>query len=100
MRLMALSALLLVALMATPSRADLEDDIVKLVGENATSYIHPVTNSLGVGMNSGWYNSSKSFSFFKLPVGIQVYFGLPITVVNDDLRKYDFKGSLNLDNIP
>lgn len=81
------------------ANAELKDDITKLVGDNATNYIHPLTNSLGIGMNSGWYNSSKSYSLFKVPVGLQVYFGEPMSVVNDNLRTYTFKGDIGIDNM-
>ena len=80
-------------------RADLKDDIVKLVGDNATSYVHPLTNALGAAMNAGWVNSSKSYSFLKLPFGVQLYFGIPVTMANDDLRTYDFYGTVQTANL-
>ncbi|OGJ89459.1 MAG: hypothetical protein A2487_12740 [Candidatus Raymondbacteria bacterium RifOxyC12_full_50_8] len=85
---------------ASSVKADLQEDITKLVGDNATSYIHPITNSLGVGMNSGWYNSSKSYKLFGLPIGLQANFGMGVSMTNDDLRKYDFEGEINVDGVP
>ena len=86
-------------LTAGSAYADLQDDIMTLVGDNATSYIHPLTNSLGVAMNSGWYNSSKSYKFLMLPFGVQLNVGLPLAMINDDLRTYDFNGEIQTANL-
>jgi len=90
---------LIAFLLLGTSYADLKDDIVKLVGDNATSYIHPLTNSMGVAMNSGWYNSSKSYKFMTAPIGLQVYVGVPISMINDDLRTYNFDGKVQTANL-
>jgi len=78
--------------------ADMGDDIQKLVGDNAVKYVHPLTNGIGVAMNSGWYNSSKSYSFLKLPAGIQIYFGEGISIVDEKLKTFPFNGSVQIDN--
>jgi hypothetical protein len=84
----------LVLMFAFAAQAGFKDDITKLVGDNATSYVHPITNGVGVGMNSGWYNSSKSYSFFKVPVGLQVYYGSSFATVDAGLKKYNFHGAI------
>lgn len=92
-------SLLVVVLLSVSAFAGLEEDITKMVGDNATSYIHPLTNAIGIGMNSAWYNSSKSYSFLKIPFGLQIYAGWPITSVSDNLKTYTFKGSVAVDNV-
>ncbi|MBL8025478.1 MAG: hypothetical protein JNL74_03660 [Fibrobacteres bacterium] len=91
--------LVLSALLSTSIFADLADDMQKLVGDNAKNYIHPLTNSIGVSMNSGWYNSSKSYSFMKVPVGVQIYFGAGFSMVDDKLKTYDFNGAVATSNL-
>ncbi|MFH0921770.1 MAG: DUF6588 family protein [Fibrobacterota bacterium] len=96
-KLFVLAALALVALVPV-AQADMAADIQKLVGDNAINYIHPLTNSIGVTMNSGWYNSSKSYTLFKMPAGLQIYFGEGISVVDAGLKTYQFAGSVQIDN--
>jgi hypothetical protein len=61
----------------------------------AQGYISPFVTWMGTGMNSGWYNSSKSLEMFGLPVGISVaQLGFPMIKVNDDMREFAFSGSL------
>lgn len=91
--------IVITALLSTTLFAGLAEDMQKLVGDNATSYVHPLTNSIGVSMNSGWYNSSKSYSFLKVPVGVQIYFGGGFSMVDDNLKTYDFKGAVATSNL-
>jgi opacity protein-like surface antigen len=92
--------LALILLVIVPAAfADMGEDIQKLVGDNAVKYVHPLTNGIGVAMNSGWYNSSKSYSFLKLPAGLQIYFGEGISIVDDKLKTYTFKGAVASSNL-
>lgn len=98
-KLFILFALCLLAL-APAVQADMAGDIQKLVGDNATSYVHPITNGIGLSMNSGWYNSSKSYTFFKMPAGLQLnFFSLGASVVPTDLKSYTFKGAVASANL-
>lgn len=68
------------------------------LGVNAAQgWMGPFVTVFGTGMNAGWYNSSKSYSFLKLPVGFSVgAVNLPIVVIDDDMRTFDFSGDLPL----
>ncbi len=58
-------------------------------------YFGPAITFFGTGMNSGWYNSSKPYSFIGLPVGISVAtVSVPFVVMSDNMRYFDFAGKL------
>jgi len=76
---------------ATPSI----QESVQSMGEGAVKgYMQPFVTGLGVGMNSQWFYSSKAQSFLGLPIGISVYLGYPVTLVNKDMKTFTFSGSL------
>ncbi len=87
----------LIAALAIPSIA--ADDFGTVLGnigkDAAKDYMAPGVTWFGAGMNAGWYNSSKSLSMFKLPVGISVLsINEPFVVIDEDMRNFDFNGKI------
>jgi hypothetical protein len=71
-------------------------DVMMQIGQDAAKgYMGPGVTWFGAGMNSGWYNSSKSLSMFKLPVGISLAtINFPFVVIDENMRTFDFSGKL------
>jgi hypothetical protein len=66
------------------------------IGKDAVEgYMGPGVTWFGTSMNSGWYNSSKSLSFFKLPIGISVVsLGFPFVNITEEMQTFDFDGDI------
>ena len=90
------TALLLALNFSVLAQDDNIADAMLEIGEDAAKgWFGPAVTLFGVGMNSGWYNSSKSLSMFKMPVGISVAsVNIALMGVDDNLRFFDFEGSL------
>jgi len=71
----------------------LEENLQKFDGNNAKGYLQPLANTLGTGLNSGFYNSAEVLTPFmpNLKVGF-VYIGIP----SSD-KKFVAKGLPRLD---
>ncbi|MFH1759509.1 MAG: DUF6588 family protein, partial [bacterium] len=71
-------------------------ETMQKIGEDAIQgYFGPFVTLMGTGMNSGWYNSSKSYKLFGLPVGLSVAtITIPLVSIDDDFRYFDFSGEL------
>jgi hypothetical protein len=71
------------------------DALSKIGQDAAKGFVGPFVTLIGTGMNSGWYNSSKSLSMFKLPVGISVAsISAPFINIDDKMRTFKFEGTL------
>ncbi len=81
--------------LSAAAESSLQEDLQKLAEDNAESYIAPVVNILGTGMNTGWVNSSKSYEFMKLPFGLSVVFGFPVINIPEADWTYDFYGEVD-----
>ena len=70
--------------------------IIQEVGTDAVKgYLTPFSTVFGTGMNSGWYNTSKPYSMFGLPVGFSIAaVSLPVTFLSDDMKTFDLKGNI------
>lgn len=88
---------LLVAGMAVSTQAATPEFMKAMqeIGEDAIQgYFEPFATGIGVGMNSQWAYSSKTASFLGLPVGVSLYIGYPLIMVDDKMKTFTFEGSI------
>ena len=90
--------IILVALFTTVSvpnagAVDFEEQLKKLVGENAEGYIGPFATAFGTAMNSGLYHTGKVHGLLGFDVGIKMSL---VTVSDEDLEYDFFLGELDL----
>lgn len=85
-----------VFLLVDPMYADFEEDLKKLAGKNAKSYVAPVVTSLGTGLNSGVYRTADVHSL----LGFDVSFNLTPVTLPDEAATYSFELPNITFNIP
>lgn len=78
--------LVAVAMLASVSFADFQEDLQKLMGENAENYISPFVTGFGTNMNNGLYHTALTHKMLGFDVGIR----LMGAIVPDDAMTYTF----------
>ena len=81
-----LIALVAVALLASVSFADFQEDLQQLMGDNAENYLAPFVTAFGTNMNGGLFHTAKPHKMLGFDVGIRVM-GASIP---DDAMTYTF----------
>lgn len=76
---------------------ELQEQLLTIGAEAAPKYLTPFMQVIGTGLNNGWYKSSKNFSMFGLPIGFNAG-SMAFTggLITDDMRTFDFTGTINL----
>lgn len=65
--------------------------------QSSKGYLKPFPTLIGTGMNSGWYNTSKTLSFLDLPFGITIMkVNQPIVMLDKGLKTFDYSGEIPL----
>lgn len=82
-----LIALVAVALLASVSFADFQEDLQQLMGDNAENYLAPFVTAFGTNMNGGLFHTAKPHKMLGFDVGIRMM-GASIP---DDAMTYTFQ---------
>jgi|GEM_PF-3487635 len=73
---------------------DFAESMQQMGADAVKGYMAPFATGVGSGMNSQWSYTSKAQSFKGLPVGFNIYFGVPIKIISKSEKTFDFTGSL------
>ncbi|OGS35664.1 MAG: hypothetical protein A2293_01585 [Elusimicrobia bacterium RIFOXYB2_FULL_49_7] len=91
-------ASLLITAMVTSVKVegfDMGQSLMEIGKDAAQGYLSPAVTVFGTGMNAGWYNSSKSLTMFKLPIGISVFsMSEAFANIDEDMQTFTFNGKL------
>lgn len=94
-KVLTLTIALFTALTVSAASFDMGQSLMEIGEDAAQGYLSPAVTVFGTGMNAGWYNSSKSLTMFKLPVGISVLtINEAFVNIDKDMQEFDFKGKL------
>jgi hypothetical protein len=91
-----LLAILMLAAAGTSHAQEMETVLLEMGSEGVEDgYLDPLMHTVGKGMNNGWYNSSKTLSFFGLRMGISIYsMAFTFGQITDDMKTFDFDGDI------